>query len=343
MATAAALCAALPVTTAQADPADPVISAHRLAADPVAADGSRITDVTYDSDRHLTMKVYSAAMDKDVTVLVQRPADTSVPRPVLYLLNGNGGGVDLVSWETNTDVLQFLNDKNVNVVTAIGGASSYYTDWQKPDPVLGVNKWKTFFTEELPPLIDAALATDGTNAIAAISMTETSILQLAEAKPGLYRALGAYSGCAGTSDHYGRDFVKTVVEFYGGGDVRNMWGEDDDPMWQANDPLLHAEGLRGMKLYFSTGTGMPGVHDNIQDDHIAGPVGHDPVMLADQIVIGGLIEAGVNWCTHNLQTTLGQLNIPATFDFQPNGTHSWGYWEDEFKKSWPVLADGLGI
>ncbi|MCX0269630.1 esterase family protein, partial [Nocardia zapadnayensis] len=44
-----------------------------------------------------------------------------------------------------------------------------------------------------------------------------------------------------------------------------------------------------------------------------------------------------------LKTRLDSLGIPATFNFRDSGTHSWGYWEDEFKVSWPVLARGLGI
>ncbi|GAA3184792.1 hypothetical protein GCM10020255_080840 [Rhodococcus baikonurensis] len=74
------------------------------------------------------------------------PADTSAPRPTLYLLNGAGGGEDSATWEGRTDVLDFFADKNVNVVTPLEGAFSYYTDWQKDDPVLGRNKWQTFLT-----------------------------------------------------------------------------------------------------------------------------------------------------------------------------------------------------
>ena len=36
----------------------------------------------------------------------------------------------------------------------------------------------------------------------------------------------------------------------------------------------------------------------------------------------GVLEAGANACTHNLQNRLGQLGIPASFDFTPAGTHS---------------------
>ncbi|MFE7741168.1 hypothetical protein [Nocardia sp. NPDC057455] len=61
----------------------------------------------------------------------------------------------------------------------------------------------------------------------------------------------------------------------------------------------------------------------------------------NQLVLGGVIEAAVNWCTHNMRHRLNALGIPAAYDFQPTGTHSWGYRQEALKNSWPVLADGL--
>lgn len=121
--------------------------------------GSALDHVEEINARQLTMYVYSAAMDKVIPLEVIRPADTSAPRPTLYLLNGAGGGEDTATWQTRTDVVDFFGDKNVNVVNPIGGAYSYYTDWEKPDPVLGLNKWTTFLTQELPPIVDATLGT----------------------------------------------------------------------------------------------------------------------------------------------------------------------------------------
>ncbi|MEV3965171.1 alpha/beta hydrolase family protein [Nocardia sp. NPDC050193] len=319
--------------------ADPIIESKTLLADPTAPDGSRIVKAEYKDDRNLRLYVNSVAMDKDIVVDVQRPADASVPRPTLYLLNGAGGGEDAASWQAQTNTLEFLSDKNVNVIQPIGGAWSYYTDWIKDDPALGRNKWKTFFTEELPPLIDGALGTNGVNGLAGLSTSGTTVLALPIAKPGLYRAAAAYSGCAQTSDPVGSEFVKLTVNTWGGGDTDNMWGPQGSPEWAANDPYLHAEGLRGLELYVSTGNGLPGRWDTLNGPHtLPGSYG-----LANQILVGGVIEAGTNFCTHNLKTRLDSLGIPATFNFRDAGTHSWGYWEDEFKVSWPVLARGLGL
>ncbi|MET8775790.1 alpha/beta hydrolase family protein [Nocardia sp. NPDC050713] len=319
--------------------ADPIVESKALLANPVSSDGSKIVKAEIKDSRNIRLHVYSAAMDENVIIDVQRPADASEPRPTLYLLNGAGGGEDDASWVARSEALDFLKDKNVNVIQPIGGKWSYYTDWIKDDPTLGRNKWTTFFTEELPPLVDGALGTNGVNAIAGLSTSGTTVLALPIAKPGLYKAAAAYSGCAQTSDPVGSEFVKLTVETWGGGDTENMWGPQGSEGWVKNDPYVNAEGLRGLELYISTGTGIPGEHDVLNGEYaLPGAYG-----LANQVLIGGVIEAGTNYCTHNLQTKLNELGIPATFNFRPTGTHSWGYWNDEFPRSWPVLAKGLGL
>ncbi|NMM92764.1 esterase, partial [Rhodococcus sp. SRB_17] len=61
------------------------------------------------------------------------------------------------------------------------------------------------------------------------------------------------------------------------------------------------------------------------------------------IIVGGIIEAPVNHCTHNLAYRLSDLKIPATFDFKPTGTHSWNYWQDDLHNSWPMIARSMDI
>ncbi|MGX1807791.1 alpha/beta hydrolase [Nocardia sp. NPDC055321] len=318
---------------------DPITSTAQLLATPVSENGSSITAFEIRDARNLVLHVRSAAMDEVFTVEVQRPADASVPRPALYMLNGAGGGQDTATWKRNTDSPEFFADKNVNVVMPIGGAFSYYTDWRAEDPYLGVNKWKTFLTEELPPLIDGALGTNGVRGIIGMSMSGTSVLQLPIAKPGLYKAVAAYSGCAQISDPIGRRFAELVVTI-GGGNPVNMYGPEGDPLWAANDPYLHAEALRGLEIYVSNGSGLPGKHDNIADVRSLGPFDGG---LARQLLVGGILEAASDWCARNLETKLEELDIPATFEISQPGTHSWGYWEDALRDSWPVLAKGLDL
>lgn len=329
---AAAAVALTPVAAAMPASADTVQAAGS------SADGSHVASVQTPG-RTVVLRVYSAAMRKNIEVDVQRPADTSAPAPTLYLLNGAGGGQDSATWTHETDVSQFLMDKHVNVVTPIGGEFSYYTDWRAADPNLGLNMWKTFLTKELPPLIDRALNTNGVNAIAGLSMSGTSVLQLPIAAPGLYKSVAALSGCAQISDPVGYDFVNTVVAA-GGGEAVNMYGPKGDPMWAANDPYVHADQLRGLDLFISSGSGLPGRYDTLNSKFLQAP---GPGGLANEVAVGGVLEGAVDYCSHNLQARLNQLGIPATYDFEATGTHSWGYWQDEFKKSWPVLARGLRL
>lgn len=284
------------------------------------------------------LTVASPALRREVGVEILLPADNSVPRPALYMLEGVDAGEKSSGWMTIGGAPAFFADKNVNVVTPLEGAFSYYTDWQKDDPVLGRNKWQTFLTRELPPVIDAQFGTNGVNSIAAISMTATSVLNLAISAPGLYRSVGAYSGCAETSTQPGQDYVRLVVGARGGADPTNMWGPFDGPGWRENDPVVNAEKLRGTALYVSTGSGLPGPHDNLQAPDVNG----NPGALLNQIVVGGIIESAVNGCTHGLADRLNALGIPATFDFKPTGTHSWGYWQDDLHNSWPMIAGSMG-
>ncbi|MFB8281363.1 hypothetical protein ACFC77_37925 [Nocardia colli] len=188
---------------ARAEVVDPVMNPDAPLTDSAAPDGSHLTGRTLVDARHLSLTVYSAAMDRPITVEVQRPADPSEPRPVLYLLNGADGGVGGANWDHKAPQgLQFLGTKDINVVH-----------------------------------------------------------------------------------------------------------------------------------------GLPGPNDTLDGPFSLPGVGG----LANQLTVGGVIEAATNCCTHNLQSRLNSLGIPATYDFTPTGTHSWGYWYDALVRSWPVLARGVGL
>ncbi|NED67130.1 esterase family protein, partial [Streptomyces sp. SID10244] len=73
-----------------------------------------------------------------------------------------------------------------------------------------------------PPLIDRHFSTTGRNAIGGISMSGTSVLNLAIAAPKLYRAVGAFSGCARTTDPLGEAYVRIVVESFSTRKVSSM-------------------------------------------------------------------------------------------------------------------------
>ena len=304
-------------------------------------DGSYIESVEHINDRQVKITVYAASMDRDVPIDVILAADQSKPRPILYLLNGADGGEGGATWAKNTDIVEFFQDKNVNVVVPAAGKFSYYTDWEKDDPKLGRNKWSTFLAKELPPLLDKELNSDGNQALAAISSSATSVFNLAIENPGFYKSISAFSGCVASSDPIGQGLIRVTQQYFGVvDDPQNMWGPYDGPGWREHDPIVNAEKLRGTKIYMSTGNGLPGFpHDTylnprIQDGRAA---------LFDQIVVGSPIEAATDHCTAAMALRLQQLGIPAIVDFRPTGTHSWGYWQDDLHKAWPFIAGSLGI
>ncbi len=62
-------------------------------------------------------------------------------------------------------------------------------------PALGVQKWETFLTRELPGYMAARHGSDNRrNGIAGLSMSGTSALNLASRHPGFYKAVASYSG-----------------------------------------------------------------------------------------------------------------------------------------------------
>lgn len=306
-----------------------------IAAVPAGAEPeSHIIDVRPLGGRQLEVVVHSAAMNKPITLWLSHPGSDA---PALYLLNAVDGGEDGGPWMRRTDVAEFFADKNVNVIVPIGGRASYYTDWLHDDPALGRNQWTTFLARELPPLLESRFAMTGRNAVAGLSMSATSALNLAIGAPGRYQAVGAYSGCPRTSDAGAQALVTSQLAVFGA-NAANMWGAPDNPAWVQHDPTVNADRLRGMALYVSSGTGAPGEHDNIGDTGVDG----NPARLLDRVLVGGVMETVVGGCTRPFVDRLHQLGIPVTANLRPAGTHAWTYWQDDLHQSWPLFAAAIG-
>ncbi|MCM6779046.1 esterase family protein [Nocardia sp. CDC159] len=286
-----------------------------------APPGARVVAAEPIGDSAERIDVYSPAMDKVISSRVIRAAGGG-PAPTLYLLTGIGGGADGISWWDDTDVREFFADKHVNVVMPIGGAYSMYTDWIADDPVLGRNRWQTFFTRELPAVLDERLNATGRNAIAGVSMSAASAIDLAIQAPDRYSAVAAYSGCPWTSNPTGVAMITAQV-VRGGGNPLNMWGVPGSETWRAHDAFAHAGALAGKTVYLSAASGVPGATDR-----------------------GGLVfppvEALANSCTTSFATRLSQLRIPATHVVRPEGAHTWGLFQTDLHESWPQLAQAIG-
>ncbi|KAA0017042.1 esterase family protein [Antrihabitans cavernicola] len=297
--------------------------------DPIPA---RIDHISAVTPRWLQVFVDSPAMHRVVQIDLLLPKDTVAPRPTVYLLEGvDSLRPDQNDWTAQGGAVPFFDDKDVNVVLPVGGDGSYYTDWQSDDPVLGRQKWETMLTKEIPPLFDRTFGGSGTNAVIGLSMGGQSAVMLAERTGPLYRAVAAYSGCYRTSDPVGQAEMRFVVGTHGG-TADNMWGRIDDPDWVAHDVATHAPALRGKLVYLSSGSGLPGPHENSATPD-----------LANTVVSGGALEAAVNECTTEFADRLHRLHIAATVVHTATGTHSWPYWTDQLEASWPSLAAALGV
>ncbi|NLE80643.1 MAG: esterase family protein [Rhodococcus sp.] len=313
------------VATANAQPA-PVDSANNA-----TAQIERIDELT---PTRSAVFIDSPSMQKVVQVQVLHPEHDG-SRPSLYLLDGVGAGEESdyneSTWTLKTDIVEFFEGKNVNVVLPVGGTGSYYTNWERPDPVLGINQWETFLTRELPPIINSEFGGNGTNAVGGVSMGAMGAGNLITRHPEMYQGLAAFSGCLDNSSPSSQHSVSGTVAFKGG-DVTNMWGPMSDPAWRAHNPSFNAEQLRGKHIYVSSGNGLPGPHERA--------AGGD---LASTIAVGGPLEAAAYVCTQSFEQRLNELDIPATFSYHPWGTHSWPYWNDELRAAWPTLKDSLGL
>lgn len=301
-----------------------ICAALGLTAPAAAAPAAHITGITEIGPQILQVDVYSPTMDRVIPNTVLRPRGGG-SAPTLYLLNGVRGGTDGIGWLNNSDYELFFADKNVNVVTPIGGPSSNYTDWRFNDPILGPaqgNQWQTYLTRELPGVIDAEFRTTGRNAIAGLSMSAGPALDLAIQAPWLYDAVGAYSGCPMNSGIFGTAQVAAVVAA-SGGNAFNMWGPPGDPYWAAHDPYLRAGELRGTAVYLSGASGIPGPIDRLP-----------PHMVFGAATGGGTVEAIANACTGAMSQRLNELGVPHTYNYRDQGAHTWGLFEADLRNSW---------
>ena len=298
-------------------------------------------------DRVQEVTVYSPSMDRKIPVVTIKADQSAGPRPTLYLLNGAGGGEQSANWIAQTDALDFYLEKNINVVIPMRGAFSYYTDWNETPAdskyLKGPQKWETFLINELPGPIEKHLGANGKRGIAGMSMSGTSSLLLAAHNPGFYDATGSFSGCAETNSPMGRAAVGLTVN-RAGAHPDQIWGPTGSKRSLENDALLQAEFLRGTEIYVSNATGLIGQRETLQGLREQGiPEQALSANQANLAIAGGGIEAVTNACTHRFVAKLNHLGIPVDHHRPATGTHTWSYWQDDLRTSWPTFSRAFGI
>ncbi|WKD59938.1 alpha/beta hydrolase [Corynebacterium caspium] len=300
--------------------------------------------------------VHSPAMDRDIPVVIKKSKTENAP--TYYLLNGAGGGEQTATdWISQTNVLDYFYDKDVNLVIPMAGKFSYYIDWANQEPIPGLGGagdtagkkqlWETFLTKELPGPLETMLKANGKRAISGMSMSATSSLLLAQHNQGFYDAVGSFSGCASTSKPLPYQFAKLTMNNGSGAKatVQDVFGPQGSTHNVYNDALINAEKLRDARLYISNGSGLARETDTAGYRRAHGA----PDMIAtagsaETVVVGGVIEAATNACTHDLKAKLDASGIPADYMFHNAGTHSWPSWAEDVTISWErTIGPALGV
>jgi len=304
-----------------------------LVVPPVAvAEGARITGIEHVNDRWDKVSVFSPSMNKVIVNDVFKAGRGGAP--TFYLLPGIDGGDNLdpggmwapgtKSWFGMADIAGFFADKNVNVVSPLGGQFSWFTDWVA-DPG---KQYQTYMTRELPPLIDAEYDTNGRNAVGGLSSTGGTAVDYAVQAPGVYRAVGSYSGLLTPAANPQQ---VSITLMGGGASADAMWGPAGGPLWVAHDPSLNVAKLRGVAVYVAaSGSGNVGAVDRL-------PPGFGPN------ITGGLIERIVADSTRVFADNAAAAGIPVTYVVRPDGSHTWGLFESEMQESWnTTIGPALG-
>src|SRR3978361_1840297 len=99
------------------------------------------------------LTVHSDAMNRDIKVQFQGGGPHAV-----YLLDGLRAQEDFSGWGIKTPAFEGFYPSGLSVAIAVGGQSSFYSDWYQP--AKGGNgtstyKWETFLTQELPAYLAA--------------------------------------------------------------------------------------------------------------------------------------------------------------------------------------------
>ncbi len=253
-------------------------------------------------------------------VLVRTWASTTTPpskAPTVVFLDGLRATWDVSGWEQQTNVA-FLSQHGVNVVMPVGGTSSFYTNWQNPTHNQNGTyryTWGTWLATSLPAYINK-LGFSNNVSLVGISMGGSAALINAVENRNFYRRAASLSGFLNLSSPGMPIAVGIAQEDSGGYSALDMWGGPLDSRWALNDPTVQVNKFAGMPLWISAGSGQPGKYT--------------PNPSAADIIQGVPLEMLSKSQTEAFQSAAQKAGLTDIhFDFPPQGTHTWGYWQDQ--------------
>ena len=265
-----------------------------------------------------THYIYSPSMGRAIKTEVWRNAGGG---PIVYLLNGMQGGTDGLTWGRVTPARQFFANKHVTIVNVIDGSGSFYANWKYDRS----QQWETYFTKELPPVLNKMVSSNGKYGIIGLSHSGGAAMNML-GKYGMFQAGASLSGCPTVADP-GSMIMHAAEDASVGKFIFNMYGAPGDPAWAYNDPSLHPERYHGKTIYLAAASGMPGGPDGaVSPGLFGGPA---------------VVEAATMNCSNQFSNALNSRGIGHRFDRYPNGAHTWGLFYDELTRAWPHIAGRL--
>lgn len=253
----------------------------------------------------------------------------------VYLLDGLRATDDVSGWEHETNAA-WLSEHGVNVVEPVGGKASFYADWYAPNNFTRqpyTYTWEAFLTRNLPDFLAARYGfSRSRNAVVGLSMGGNAALILASRHRDQFAFAGALSGYLNLSAPGMREAIRIAMLDAGLYNSDCMWGPPWDPAWLRHDPFVQAEGLRGLPMWVSAGSGLPGDHTRP-----AAPIDYW------NTTVGMGLEALSLAQSRAFQVRLLTMGIDsAHFDFPNTGIHSWPYWQDQLWAMLPMMKGAIG-
>lgn len=265
--------------------------------------------------------VWSPSMNRDIKVQIQ-PARQGGGNAGLYLLDGLRARDDWNAWTHDAQAQRIFLMDNITLVMPVGGQVSFYSDWERPINLGGTlleYKYETFLTQELPVYLEQNFGVArNNNAIAGLSMGGSAAAMLAANHPNQFKQVSVFSGYMNPTAPGMYSMIPLAMFDQCKCDPFAMWGVPGSPKWGYNDPLLNADKLRGIPMYVTAGSAIPGQYDQPSS------------LQAVFNTFNGIILEGLSrGSTLAFQNTINAAPNKAIFNYRPTGIHGWGYWHDD--------------
>ncbi|AKK09883.1 esterase family protein [Corynebacterium testudinoris] len=266
--------------------------------------------------------VWSAATGRNIPVQIKPAARGG--NAALYLLDGLRATEHANAWTVDVNAPAVYEGTNITLVMPIGGAGSFYADWEGPatydlnNPV--TYQWETFLTSELPAyLANNFGVAPNNNSIAGLSMGGTAALNLAAKHPGQFRQALSFSGYLTPTLPGMQTMLRVALLDAGGFNLNAMYGSIVSPRRFENDPFLNMNGLANSDVYISAATGIPGPED-----------ANFPANLK---LSGAPLEMLARVTTRLWEGKARAAGLNVTTDYPITGIHNWTQFGSQLEKS----------